>query len=543
MNDSAIESFLNSYAKGNVTPQKLEYLKRVATENPNILNKMSYAILTDEIFEMGEEFVTRIARYPNISSKLVQLLEISFEVFQTIKAGFIELEKTARRPETLEIEQKVLSYVINNYKDLQGLSFEQIANMAIQEIEEITIYTEKGFEVVNFGEANSSPLDELHHKYDIIQRYAQSFVYALHETAEVARSIEEVVYFDVNGKRVKQINFHGNFNFLVHSTDSGFKEEKKILDGNFKKTWSQNPDIEAHLTACCFINQDFLGYVPARENGVLMIFSDLQPDDISLMGPVDINSHITEYDCKAGRPVYICAKEMPYHSRRVYSEIPIENREPDFILVFDDMPDSVLQNSYKAAADFDIPVLFMSKSELEQNQIDTLYDMIQDYYSKSDLSILSSLVSIYETNVAGWLLNRDNSITDNSFTKGINNERFREDFEFLGTIIFKLLDEYISKLAEKQNNSTDISIIGRIISSELEKYRLANKDKISISVTKPSIDYKYLLERCFLIRMSENSKLSRGKGIEPSIAEIAETAVNKGGLGLTEINSLIRFFK
>ena len=67
---TSIDNFFSVYELGILTPDKLSVLDKLSIENPNIIDSINYKIFEDSIFEMGEEFISRIAKYPNISKKV-----------------------------------------------------------------------------------------------------------------------------------------------------------------------------------------------------------------------------------------------------------------------------------------------------------------------------------------------------------------------------------------------------------------------------------------------------------------------------------------
>ncbi len=339
------------------------------------------------------------------------------------------------------------------------------------------------------------------------------------ETDDKLSQTTDTELIEVDGKQVKRINLRGEFSLLVHSTDSGFKGDKEVLDGSFAKSWRYISDPERHLASSCFITQDFLGHVPANKNGVIAVFTQSTTDDISLMGPSDIDSNIKNFEQNSNRGLYMAAQNMPQNTRRVYSEIPVERKDPDYILIFDDTSEEVLQNSYKAAAEFGIPVIFIDKVEVEKSQLSKLDELTKKFEETQDLSVLSELVSMYETNVAGWLLNRDPEKEDDTFTKSVDNERFRADFEARESIIYNLVQQYIDQAIQMGDNTKLLQVVS-IMQTEIEKYNLINIGKTPISQTKMKFNAEAILEQ---IRQRA-----------PEVLQLSDEQVNKDIV--TEIN-------
>lgn len=583
---TSMDNFFYVYENGTFNLEKLQLLEKLAGENPNILDTINYRIFEDSIFEMGEEFISKIARYPNVSNKLIMIAENNPKLLETIKQGFSELDNNKGKPEVLDLQDKIITYAAKNFPQIEDISFEDLANMALrdaevsldgnkhisakdyeaefdrmcdeeyeklskdfksmkyldavpekkkilfmkyfgldrsqaeelcnrfmQDIDSIEVsegaakdYLEKIksiLELENEAEVDElyysttekiTPLERLHNEYALRKAYAQTYVDALGKTDDRLLETENVEFIEVDGKQVKKIKLNGDFDLLVHSTDSGFKGDKEILDGSFAKSWRHIKDPDRHLASSCHITQDFLGHVPANENGVVAVFTKSTTDDISLMGPSDIDSNIKSFAQSSNRGLYIAAENMSQNTRRVYAEIPVERRDPDYLLIFDDTPMQVLQNSYKAASEFGIPVIFIDKVEIEKQQLSKLDELTKKFEETKDLTVLSELISTYETNVAGWLLNRSPEKEDDSLTKKIDNERFRADFETRENVIYEMVKQSIEQAMQAGDNATLMQIT-TIMQTEIEKYNLINIGNTPISQTKMKFDAKSIIEQ------------------------------------------------
>ena len=71
-----IDNFLSVYENGTFTPEKFDLLEKLVSENPNILKNINFRIFEDDIYSMGEEQVSRIARYPNISNSYIKFYHL-----------------------------------------------------------------------------------------------------------------------------------------------------------------------------------------------------------------------------------------------------------------------------------------------------------------------------------------------------------------------------------------------------------------------------------------------------------------------------------
>ena len=630
---TSIDNFLTVYEQGTFTLEKLQLLEKLSKENPNILDSINYRIFDDVIFEMGEEFISKIARFPNVSNKIIMIAENNPKLLATIKQGFVNLKEDKKRPEILEIQDKVITYAAKNFSQLEDITFEDLANNALrgnevsldgngyivekdsesefdrrcdEQYEKLTqshnsnkyinvISDKKKILIMKYFGINKSqaekfcnrfkqdidsidveniraveyleklkrvlgleteaeidelyysinqkitPLERVHYEYSLREAYSQTYVEELAKTNDNLDQISDVEFVDVDGKQVKKINLKGEFSILAHSTDSGFKGDKKLLDGSFTKSWRHIADPNRHLASSCYLTQDFMGYVPANENGFLAVYTKATTEDISLMGPTDIDSNIKNFDYSSNKGLYISAKNMPQNSRRVYSEIPIERRDPDYLLIFDDTTEDVLQNTYKAAAEFGIDVIFIDKVEVEKQQLAKLDELTLKFKETQDLEILANLISMYETNVAGWLLNRDPQKEDDSYTNKIDNERFREDFEERETVIYEMLQNYVEQSFQSGNNS-NLSQVASILQTEIEKYNLVNIGNTPISQTKMKFDAVSILEQIRqktpdVLRDSEEIKDSSFVS-EVSFFNIAKMVADDVTIGIKEVNEV-----
>ena len=226
-------------------------------------------------------------------------------------------------------------------------------------------------------------------------------------------------------------------------------------------------------------------------------FTRMDKNNIKLMGATDINTYSREFAYNSKSKKYMSAKTMPYNSRRVYNEIGIERQgvSPDYVIIFDDMDESVKNNAYLAASQFDIPVVYIDKKEIEKQQINNLKELNEKYKQTHDSKILKQLINTYETNNAGWLLNRAEE--DETHTMDINNSRFQEDFSNIWGEIKESINQYLSEISNNGQNKENVEELMNIINIILEERDLYEgcEEKKPISKTKLSFDAKEILEK------------------------------------------------
>lgn len=323
---------------------------------------------------------------------------------------------------------------------------------------------------------------------------AKSYITEMSSTDEHIQELAEENGQDIefNGHKVKQIKLSGKFYMFLHSTDTGFIEDTEKLDeeANFPELWSNGKNKENHIISTTMVNEDFLGTSPVGANGVRYGFTAIPENSIQLMGVTDINTYSTNFSYSAASKKYMSAKTLPYNSRRAYSEFGIERQGvvPDYVVIFDDDTEEVRNNAYQAASQFDIPVVFIDKGEIERQQIGNLRELIARIKKEGKIEDIKSLINCYETNRAGWLLNRSKEEKDESFTSYIDNSRFEQDFDEIGAEIEGVVRDYLRLIAEKGEDSVqELTGIMGILLEEIDLYKDCNKTK-PISKTQISFD-------------------------------------------------------
>lgn len=302
----------------------------------------------------------------------------------------------------------------------------------------------------NNGEYDYITLDKI--KHSISKECAKSYVSNLSSTKEkidkMIKRKDPDLYkqVEVDEKMVDVIKINGSFDMLVHSTSSGFIVDKKIEENHdFKGEW-ENSDIKTdHIVSSTYINQDFLGIPPVDDNGVIYGNVNVPRENIQITGVTDINTFSRSFAFDAETRQYMTAKTQPNSCRRVYGEVANEKQKPDFVILTDDASTKVKENTFKAAKQFDIPVIYIDKKEIVKTQIDELNTLMDNFEKTNNVDILKVLINKYETNVSGWLLNRKPG-EDESHTGQIDNSRFSNDFDKVENRMQNVISDYLDKI-------------------------------------------------------------------------------------------------
>lgn len=437
--------------------------------------------------EYGENYNERLkAEYDkkyNEAENISQKLNVYFNKRFSMSIGEAKkiIEEYASDLENLNIseeDRKLFSEIENILKINKETDIDEIYNECITEY--------KAVEIMNI-------------KQKIASECALSYTESMEQTDKSFRKmlkdddLSETI--DYNGIKVKQVKLRGNFDLLVHSTDTGFISEQKIdKETNFVKKWAIGKDKSNHIISTSYINQDFLGCAPVNENGVMYGFTKINREDIKLMGVTDINTYSREFSYSSKYQKYMSAKTMPYNSRRVYNEFALEREKvtPDYVILFDDMNEKVKENAYRAATQFEIPVLYIDKEEIVKQQMENLQNLIENFKQSGDVEILKHILNTYETNSAGWLLNRG-SEEDKSYTGEIDNSHFKHTFEEMWKNIDNTISEYINT-ATNNKDTQDLVKIGMILLSEMELYKDCSEVR-PISKTELTFDANKIVEK------------------------------------------------
>ncbi|MCR5185644.1 MAG: hypothetical protein K6D97_00815 [Clostridia bacterium] len=297
----------------------------------------------------------------------------------------------------------------------------------------------------------------------------------------------ETIYY--GGTSVRMVKMNGDFSMLIRSTDTGFKTERNLPNDSVKEYEESNPDTRIGLKSCAFVTEDFLGVAPLGENGVYMIYTDVDSSNMGEIGNGDINSNVANYGVRSRLSKSFYKEEIVDNSRQVYSEATvIGNKKPDAIALFDDATYKQRALAIQTAAEYGVDIVYLDKKDIAREQIDRLGKMVEEFKRTGELNLLKKLISKYETNIAGWLLNRDESYPDDSLFTGIDNIRFEETFNDMEMGIYRAIAGYC--ISEKsKGNKENIEKVYDILSSEKAKYEGINKSPIF-----PKMKMKFMAE-------------------------------------------------
>ena len=433
--------------------------------------------------------------------------------------------------------------------DIENLELSEETKKLFLELDEIVnLEDEKEIDrLFKENEMTYSTIQVKKIKNEIAKECAKDFSKEFNNTDEKIKNKiknnENVANIEYKGKKIQCVKLKENFNLLVHSTDAEFVNTKNSVE-NFAEDWSSGKDKKNHIISTTYINQDFLGMAPVAKNGVRYAFSNLEKSKLKLMGVTDLNTYSNSFAYDSVKRQYMSSKTLVYNSRRVYSEFGIEREGTirDYVVICDDDLPEVIENSYKAASQFEIPIIYINKAEIEKEQIKNLEDMLGKFRNTKDTEVLHKLINTYETNMAGWLLNRSDEIQDDkSHTANVDNTRFKEDFKQIQSQIEDTVKEYFKESKENKISDNKISEVISILLDEIELYEGCEETK-PISKTRVSFNVQELLQEANKtlddigkseLKVDMDAKMT-SKQYKKKIQEFVKNALNGEELITTE---------
>lgn len=401
-------------------------------------------------------------------------------------------------------------------------------------------------------------LDEVYKNYNAVQlrrteledklsniatKYTKSYTEVLKETdAKLQKNDAE--YIEYEGERIKQIQLTGEFDIFVHSSDAGFVNDVELKNNSFKDTWQKGKDNSNHIISMSYINEDFLGCAPVNNNGVIYGFTNIDSEKIGKMGKTDINTFSRDFGFESKNRNYMQPENMINNSRRVYNEIGVErvNTNPDYIVLFSDASEQIKQNSYKAALEFGIPILIADKELIKNEQLKRIDLLIEDFKETKDIETLGEIFNKYETNMAGWLLNRSELEQDETHTSQIDNSHLESDFKNKFSEIMQVASEYIKSDNKDVGGLLEVM---QIFLKENDKYIGTEKvtpiSKTHISyepqefITQLNDELKKIGKEEYLV---DTDKLPTQKEYKIKIDKLAEFALKEVGVSQKDIDDL-----
>lgn len=378
---------------------------------------------------------------------------------------------------------------------------------------------------------------------------------------------------------VKVYEAPDDFIFLVHSTDAYGKLE--IIDGDYKKSWNESDRTNNHGICCSLIANDYLGMAEIKD--VLLGFNDISDSSLVMSAPYDLYTQNNQINIQAGRKVkFFSPRNIINYTRYAHNEQSIERRElrnelvdkgivnlqPSYVIVFSDMSASLRQKAIKCAEDFGIPIVYIDRQKVVQNEANRIDAMIRECYATVDISrkieLFSDIYLKHENNRCG-LLNSDASLQSAFSTSKIENllndiinqmiaeKNKTHDYQRYGDSVLKLVEvlqreeskfitSYETKKRTVENDITASTYIRKMYEEIDEQIYRENRSKLATVTATVPLDDSLLSQELHTANISAivseihkfNSQLTFSFGSE-ALDHIERTTVLAGIIGKKEM--------
>ena len=325
---------------------------------------------------------------------------------------------------------------------------------------------------------------------EILRReYVNSYLDAFDKTnTEIKNRMTSEVH---DGKSVDVVDLSDNFSFIVHSSDSGFVAEKKLIDDSFSKTFRQTRDISTHGISSSFISPNSMGFAPVGDNGVLYGFTKMNSDAIQGMGSTDIDSNVTDYGFSSGvKQEYMLPGDVSNQTYRLYNEFLLDRDmvDPSCVIITSDMSETVQKNSYRAASELGVPVVRINVLEVAERQTTDIKNKLASYDKTHDVNAIVSAVRNYESGTSGFNLNTLNTEGKHSNVHSSVAGYYEE--LGIGDSIMKVAEDLIAR-----RDTDGIKQLYDELSNIRDLYEVENNVfSPQIDNTKSAIDYDGILD-------------------------------------------------
>ena len=290
------------------------------------------------------------------------------------------------------------------------------------------------------------------------------------------------VELNIDGTKVSATELLEDFGIFVHSTCA--YGEMPLINDNYFDSWNLSNNTANHGICTSYISNSNYGTADVKNTGVMFGFTNIEEGAIPLMAPYDLVTYNSGYTIKSMRnPFYTSLEDIPNYTRHTHNEISLERRindreirQPDCIIIFEDMDDNIKQNSIKAYNDFkekgiDLKIIYIDRVKLASNEAEKIRRECIKYRCTFDLSMLSEIINKYESNICGCDfigMGRDES-----------KNLFNQDELFMTEEINKLLQDtldYINDCKDIEIKRNLIETFKSIMDNEQRKFDLISFD-------------------------------------------------------------------
>ncbi len=433
-----------------MTEEKMNVFNKLLSENRNIgVKSINFKIFDDKIFNIGEDFITLISKYPNIESKVISMKDNETAMN---RLRYIVNEYNTKSD---YLYKSILESTVNYLNNLSGDEISKLYNGNI--IENALRENIKTNKMSN----GKTALETL---YENDSRLQSSAI----DISNKINSFNENNYTKrtetINGNNIKVIEVADAFNMLVYSTDSGIIKSSNSTE-NIVDSFKNPTNTQQNYVSTSYISDSNFKTANVGDNGYVMGFVNLPASDIRLAYDMDAHTRLSEFNLNSLSDEKSITTKNLDEARRGYTDVAIKRTNPDYIVLFKNATEIQKNNAYEAATKWNIPVIEIDTEKIISNHIEKENILMNSNGNPA------SIVTDFE--------NLANSLGLNVLE---NNVKIKE-MEQQKANITNYLIEY-AKLSEE-----NLSKVRNAIESEIHKYTEANSTISNAVKTQSYLDF------------------------------------------------------
>ncbi len=220
----------------------------------------------------------------------------------------------------------------------------------------------------------------------------------------------------IDNRQIEVEELENNFGIYAHSTAA--YRNMPLINNDYYESWNYNPNTNNHGICVSYIENSSYGTAPVKSQGVMFGFYNIQNSDIAISAPYDLYTTNDGYSITSRRrPLFCSLKHMASYTRHTHNEATLERRttenaryshirQPDCIIIFEDMSFETKKNSIKAYEDFlahgiKLKIKYLDRVKNAKREADKLNLLIDEYKKSFNLDILSCIIDRCESNLCG----------------------------------------------------------------------------------------------------------------------------------------------
>ena len=289
---------------------------------------------------------------------------------------------------------------------------------------------------------------------------------------------------EIGGKSIEVGELTAEFGIFIHSTDAYGTME--LINNSYFESWNYNSNTKNHGICTSYITNSSYGTPLIKKTGVMFGFTNVDENSIPLYAPYDLYTSNDGYTITSRQKPFLGRlKTMSDYTRHTHNEFSIERRvfdkkgnsslrQPDCIIIFEDMPESIKENSIKAYEDFkkngiELQLIYIDRVKNAKKEAIKLAILIDLFEETHNLEILEQIINIYECNLCSC--NYLGNEKDNSLRLFDQHELFQTNR--ISELLFKTAD-YIENIQDVETRNIMLNNYISILNKEQFKFDLIN---------------------------------------------------------------------